>query len=91
MYPTLAESMAEARLQEGDTYVSRRQNTVAQFIVTRPIMDLCLAAERRPGSRVAKRWREQDIMDLDGTRITDQEAKQTEGEEDMDGTETESD
>ena len=42
--------------------------------VTRPIMDLCLAAERRTGSRVANCWREQDIMDLEGTRITDQEA-----------------
>ena len=29
---------------------------LAQFITTRPIMDLCLEAERRPGSRVAKRW-----------------------------------
>ena len=29
---------------------------VAQFISTRPIIDLCLEVERHPGDRVAKRW-----------------------------------
>ena len=48
--------MAEAVFQEVETYVSHLQNTVAQFIATRPIMDLCLAAERRSGSRVSKQW-----------------------------------
>ena len=27
-------------------YIARRKNMVAQYIATRPIMDLCLAAER---------------------------------------------
>ena len=35
-------------------YVSHRQNTVAQFIVTRPIMELCLAAEWRLGAKGAQ-------------------------------------
>ena len=48
--------MEEAELQEVYTYVSRHQNKIAQFIATRPIMDLCLAEERRPGSRVSNRW-----------------------------------
>ena len=52
LYPPLAEAMAEAGLQEVETHVSRRQNTVAQFIATGTIMDLCLAAERRLGSYV---------------------------------------
>ena len=38
--------MAEAGMQEVETYISRHQNTVTQFIATRPIMDLCLVAER---------------------------------------------
>ena len=38
------------------TYVYRLQNTVAQFIATRPSMDFCLGAEKRPGLRVDKRW-----------------------------------
>ena len=44
--------MVEAGLKEVETYISCCQITVAQFIATRPIMDLCLAAEWRPGSRV---------------------------------------
>ena len=45
--------MAEVGLQEVLTYIPHNYNTVTQFIVTRPIMDLCLAAERLTGSRVA--------------------------------------
>ena len=56
VYPPLSEAMEEVLLQEVEAYISLCQNTVSQFIATRPIMDLCLAAERRPGSRVAKRW-----------------------------------
>ena len=48
--------MAEAGLQEVETYISCCHNTVAQFIATFTIMDLCMAEERRPGSRVSKRW-----------------------------------
>ena len=46
--------MAEAGLQEVDTYAYHRQITAAQFIATRPIMDLYLAAEQRPGPRISK-------------------------------------
>ena len=55
-YPPVEDLMLEAGLQEVETYVSRRQNTVAQFIVTRLIMDLCLVAEWRPGPQVYRRW-----------------------------------
>ena len=48
--------MAEAVLQEVETYVSCCQNIVAQFIATITIMDLCLEEERRPGSRVTKSY-----------------------------------
>ena len=62
--PSLEEAMAEAGLQEVETYISRLQNTVTQYIVTRLIMDLFLAAKRMPGPRVATRWREQEGCDL---------------------------
>ena len=48
--------MAKAGLCEVDTYIYHHQNTAAQFIVTIPIMDLCLAVERSTGSKVAKYW-----------------------------------
>ena len=41
--------MSEAVLQEVETYVSRCQNNVSQYIATRPITDLFLAAKHRPG------------------------------------------
>ena len=62
--------MVDPGLQEVDTYVSRLQNTVAKYIATRPIMDLCLAAKQRLGPRVATQWWEQEGLDLDGIRTT---------------------
>ena len=56
--------MTNTVLREVETYVSCRQNTVAQFIATKPIMDLCLAAERIPGSWVSRQWWDQDGVDL---------------------------
>ena len=41
------------------TLVLQRQNTVAQFIATRPILGLCEVAERRRGKRVPQQWWEQ--------------------------------
>ena len=51
--------MLEAGVQEVETYVPRRQNTIAQFIATRPIIDLSLAAAQRLGDQVLERWWEQ--------------------------------
>ena len=46
-------------LEEMDTYISRRQNTVMEQIATWPIFDLCLEAEQRTGSQVPRRWWDQ--------------------------------
>ena len=91
VYLPLEDSMVEVRLRGAKTYVSCRQNTVTQFIATRPIMDLCLAAEWMPGSRVAKQWWEQDGLDLEGMWTAAWEAERTEGGEETDGTDTETD
>ena len=68
VYPPLSEVMAEEMLlamveegiQEVETYVTILQNTVKQYIDTRPIMDLCLEVERLPGIRVLRRRWEQE-------------------------------
>ena len=83
--------MAEAGLREVGTYVYLFHNTAAQFITTRPIVDLCLAAERMPGSRVTKQWWDQDGLDVEGMRTATQEAERTEGGEETDRAETETD
>ena len=54
-YPPLAATMAESGFEEIGTYVTRRQNTVAQYIATRPILDLCERSIQRTGSWVS--WR----------------------------------
>ena len=71
--------MEEAGMQEVETYLSRHQNTVAQFIATRPIMDLFLVAERRLGPMISKFWWEQDEVDVEGMGMADQEVERTEG------------
>ena len=48
--------MVESGLGEVYMYVTHHQNTVELFIVTRPIIDLCLATERLPGVQVFQRW-----------------------------------
>ena len=83
--------MAEAGLQELETYVSRHQNTVAQYIATTTIIDLCLAAKCRPGARVEIWWWEQEGLDLEGKRTAAREAEQTVGSEERDGMETTTD
>ena len=72
--------MAEAGLQEVETYVSRSHNTVVQYIATRTIVDLCLAANRMPGPRVAMWWLEKEGLDLEGIRTASQEAERKDGE-----------
>ena len=42
-------------------------------------MDLYLAAERRMGSRMPKRWWEQDGLDVEVMWMADQEAEWTDG------------
>ena len=66
-YPSLEEAMAEAGFEGIRKYIKRRQNTVAQYIATRPIMDLCERSARRPGVRVYRGWWEQDGLYLEGT------------------------
>ena len=73
LYPPLSEGMDEAGLRDVEAYIYRLQNTVSQFIATRPIIDLCLATERHPWSRVVKRWWDQEGLDLEGMKIEDQE------------------
>ena len=62
-YPSLAGALKEAGVVRARTLVLRRQNTVAQFIATRPILGLCEVAEQWRGTRVPQRWWEQSGID----------------------------
>ena len=56
--------MTEVGLEEVEMYVLRCQNITAQYIVTRTIMEICLAAEIRKGVQVTMRLWDQAGLDL---------------------------
>ena len=68
VYPPLAGVMKETGMVGIRTSIIRRHNMVAQFIATRPILDLCEQATRRPGARVYRRWWEQTGVYLKGAQ-----------------------
>ena len=74
-YPSLEGAMKEAELTDVHTSIQRRQNTVAQYIAMRPLLDLCEGARQREGARVTLRWWEQSGIDREKAK-----AKETETE-----------
>ena len=66
--------MKEAGIVRIRTSILRGQNTVAQFIATRPILNLCEKAKIRPGARVPRRWWEQTGIDWKGAREREEAA-----------------
>ena len=48
---------AEVGFELMEIYIRRRQNTVAQYIATKSILDLFEAAERNHGAMVGMQWR----------------------------------
>ena len=49
VYTTIRAGLEMLRLEEIGVYTARHQKTFAQYIATRTIVDLCLAANRNPG------------------------------------------
>ena len=49
-------------------YVTHLKNTVTKYIVTRPVMDLCLAAGRCPGVRLLNWWWEKESLNMEMIR-----------------------
>ena len=74
-YPSLEEAMKEAGITDVRTSINRRQNTVEQYIATRPLLDLCERARQREGARVTLRWWYQSGIDWEKAK-----AKETETE-----------
>ena len=63
------------------TSILWRQNTVAQFIATRPILGLCEVTERRPVTRVPRIWWEQTGIDWEAARAAAEAAAAKNGED----------
>ena len=63
-YPLLYVAMTEVGLEEVEMHILPRQNTVAQYIVTSPILELCIAAKRHMGTQVTQQRWYQDVLNL---------------------------
>ena len=63
VYFPLAGVTKAAGVVRARTSVLQRQNTVAEFIATRPILGICEVAERRLGTQVPQRWWEEPGID----------------------------
>ena len=61
-------AMEEAVFEEIGLYVTRRKNTVTQYIATRPILDLCERYVWRLGAWASWKWWGQEGMDLEGSK-----------------------
>ena len=48
--------MKEEGFKEIRASITNRQNTVAQYIATRPHLDLCEGTKQRGGVRMTRRW-----------------------------------
>ena len=62
-YPSLEGATKEAGFKEIITSITNRQNTVAQYTETRPLLDLCEGKKKRGGARVSRRWWNQKGID----------------------------
>ena len=56
----------EAGLQTREEYNWRRNNTVAQYIATQSLIDLCGEPERKPMVQVGILWWDQAVINLVG-------------------------
>ena len=73
--------MKEAGLTDIRTSILRRQNTVAQYIATRPLLDLCEGARAREGAKVPQRWWEQAGIYWEKAKAKVEETDMTDGTE----------
>ena len=64
VYTPIGAALAMVGLEDIGLYIARRQNTVAQYIATRPIMYICLVVELHPGMRLSRRWWEKPALDI---------------------------
>ena len=66
VYPPIGAVLTMLGPEDIWIYISRRQNKIAKYIETRPIMELYLAAERNTGIRLYRRWWEHPPLDTMG-------------------------
>ena len=64
-----------------EKYIRWHQNTDAQYIATRSLLDLCEGSERAPGARVGTQWWNQAGLNLERDREVSEVATERDREE----------
>ena len=64
VFTPIGEALVTVGLEDIGVYITLFHNTVAQYIVPCPIMDLYLAEERKPVLRLSRQWWEQPALDI---------------------------
>ena len=59
-----------AGFQTMEECIRQQQNTVAQYIATRSLLDLFEGSERAPGAWVGMQWWDQVVINMAGARET---------------------
>ena len=78
-YTSTAAAREAAGISTMEEQVKRRQNTVAQYISTQSLLDLCEGSDRDPRARVGMQCWEQAIIDLAGAQEAAVAAAEEEG------------
>ena len=78
-YPSLEGAMKEAGLTDIRTSILKRQNMVAHYIASRPLLDLCKGARAREGAKVPLRWWDQAGIDWETAKAKGVETDRTDG------------
>ena len=73
VYTPIGVALKTVGMKEIGVYITRHQNTVAHYIATHPIMDLCLEAERKLGLRLSRQCWEHPTLDILGIRAVQAE------------------
>ena len=74
--------MKEAGFKDVRTSINTSQNTVAQYIATRPLLDICEGTTQIGGARMSMRWWDQKGMDWEKAKSRGAETE-SESETDM--------
>ena len=67
-YTSAATTREDAGFLSIEDYIRRRHNTVARYIYTRPLLDMCGGLERAMGAQVGMQWWEHVGRNMAGAR-----------------------
>ena len=77
VYPSREDALAECGLKPIDAYIRARRDTIARYVVDRPIFEACREGERKRGTSPRQYWWEQT---MEFPEATEEEAVEAEGD-----------